>query len=339
MESRRLGSLTVSALGLGCMGMSEFYGPTDEAEAIGTIHRALELGITLLDTADMYGPFTNEELVGRAVKGRRDRVVLATKCGIVRDAENKTVRGIDGSPDYIRRACDASLRRLGVDHVDLYQLHRMDPRTPIEDSVGAMADLVKAGKTRAIGLSEVGPETLRRAAAVHPIASLQTEYSLLTRDVEAAVLPACRELGVGFLAYSPLGRGLLTGRYRTRADFGPDDYRQLTPRFQDGNFEANVSLALRAAEVAQTKGCTPAQLALAWLLAKGPDVVPIPGTKSRARLEENAGAASIGLSPTDVARSKRRSPPTRWPAGGIPRPCSRSGPDHVRRRVGISLRN
>ena len=302
MEARRLGPLTVSALGLGCMGMSEFYGPTDEAEAIATIHRALELGITLLDTADMYGPFTNEELVGRAVKGHRDRVVLATKCGIVRDAANKMLRGIDGSPDYIRRACDASLRRLGVDHVDLYQLHRMDPATPIEDSVGAMADLVKAGKTRAIGLSEVGPETLRRAATVHPIASLQTEYSLLTRDVEATVLPACRELGVGFLAYSPLGRGLLTGRYRTRADFGPDDYRQLTPRFQDGNFEANVSLALRAAEVAKEKGCTPAQLALAWLLAKGVDIVPIPGTKSRGRLEENAAAASVRLSAAEIAR-------------------------------------
>jgi aryl-alcohol dehydrogenase-like predicted oxidoreductase len=302
MESRRLGPLTVSALGLGCMGMSEFYGPTDEAEAVATIHRALELGITLLDTADMYGPFTNEELVGRAIKGRRDRVVLATKCGIVRDAENKMLRGIDGSPDYIRRACDASLRRLGVDHVDLYQLHRMDPKTPIEDSVGAMADLVKAGKTRAIGLSEVGPETLRRAAAVHPIASLQTEYSLLTRDVEATVLPACRELGVGFLAYSPLGRGLLTGRYRTRADFGPEDYRQLTPRFQDGNFEANVTLALRAAEVATAKGCTPAQLALAWLLAKGPDIVPIPGTKSRKRLEENAAAATVPLSPAEIER-------------------------------------
>jgi aryl-alcohol dehydrogenase-like predicted oxidoreductase len=318
MESRRLGPLTVSALGLGCMGMSEFYGPTDEAEAIATIHRALELGITLLDTADMYGPFTNEELVGRAVKGRRDRVVLATKCGIVRDAENKMLRGIDGSPAYIRRACDASLRRLGVDHVDLYQLHRMDPRTPIEDSVGAMADLVKAGKTRAIGLSEVGPDTLHRAAKVHPIASLQTEYSLLTRDVEAAVLPACRELEVGFLAYSPLGRGLLTGRYRTRADFGPDDYRQLTPRFQDGNFEANVSLALRAAEVAKTKGCTPAQLALAWLLAKGPDIVPIPGTKSRKRLEENAAGASIQLSAAEITRLEAAVPAGEVAGGRYP---------------------
>jgi aryl-alcohol dehydrogenase-like predicted oxidoreductase len=318
MESRRLGSLTVSALGLGCMGMSEFYGPTDEAEGIATIHRALELGITLLDTADMYGPFTNEELVGRAIKGRRDRVVLATKCGIVRDASNKMLRGIDGSPDYIRSACDASLKRLGVDHVDLYQLHRMDPNTPIEDSVGAMADLVRAGKTRAIGLSEVGPETLRRAGKVHPIASLQTEYSLLTRDVEAAVLPACRELGVGFLAYSPLGRGLLTGRYRTRADFGPDDYRQLTPRFQEGNFEANVALALRVADVAKKKGCTPAQLALAWLLAKGPEVVPIPGTKSRTRLEENAGAASVKLSPADVTRLEAAIPAAAVAGGRYP---------------------
>ena len=293
METRRLGPLEVSALGLGCMGMSEFYGPTDEAESIATLHRALELGITLLDTADMYGPFVNEELVGRAIRDRRHRVVLATKCGIVRDAETRGMRGLDGSPAYIREACDASLRRLGVDHVDLYQLHRMDPKVPIEESVGAMAELVRAGKARAIGLSEVGPNTLRRAAKVHPIASLQSEYSLLTRDVEAAVLPACRELGVGFLAYSPLGRGLLSGRFRSRADFGPDDYRQWSPRFAEGVFEKNLALALRAAEVAKDKGCTPAQLALAWLLARGPEVVPIPGTKSRARLEENAGAAAI----------------------------------------------
>ena len=219
MQRRRLGPLEVSALGLGCMGMSEFYGPTDEAESIASIHRALDLGIDLLDTADMYGPYTNEELVGRAIKGRRDRVVLATKCGIVREAGNDRVRGINGRPEYIRSACDASLKRLGVAHVDLYQLHRVDPNVPIEESVGALADLVKAGKTRAIGLSEAGPRTLRRACAVHPIASLQTEYSLLARDVEAEVLPVCRELGVGFLAYSPLGRGLLTGRWRSRADF------------------------------------------------------------------------------------------------------------------------
>lgn len=301
MQTRRLGPLTVSALGLGCMGMSEFYGPGDEAESIATIHRALELGITLLDTADMYGPFTNEELVGRAITGRRDRVVLATKCGIERDASNKALRGINGSPAYIRAACDASLRRLGVDHVDLYQLHRIDPKVPIEDSVGAMAELVRAGKTRAIGLSEAGPSTLRRAMKVHPIASLQTEYSLLTRDVEAEVLPTCRELGVGFLAYSPLGRGLLTGRYRSREDFTADDYRRFNPRFAEGAFEANIALAERVVGLASKKGCTAGQLALAWLLAKGDDIVPIPGTKSRKRLEENTAAVDVRLDPDEIA--------------------------------------
>ena len=295
MQRRRLGTLEVSALGLGCMGMSEFYGPTDETEAIATIHRSLELGITLLDTADVYGPFTNEELVGRAIRDRRDRVVLATKCGIVRDPVKRTMRAINGRPEYIREACEASLRRLGVDHVDLYQLHRMDPNVPIEESVGAMADLVRAGKTRAIGLSEVGPNTLRRAFAVHPVASLQSEYSLLTREVETAVLPACRELGVGFLAYSPLGRGLLSGRFRSRADFGPDDYRQFSPRFAEGAFEANLDLALRAAKVAERKGCTPAQLALAWLLAKGDHILPIFGTRQPAHLDENAGSAPVKL--------------------------------------------
>jgi aryl-alcohol dehydrogenase-like predicted oxidoreductase len=324
METRRLGPLEVSALGLGCMGMSEFYGATDEAEAIATIHRALDLGVTLLDTADMYGPFTNEELVGKAIRGRRAQVVLATKCGIVRDAQNKALRGVDGSPEYIRTACDASLRRLGVDHVDLYQLHRADPRVPIEDSVGAMAELVRAGKTRAIGLSEVGPRTLRRAAAVHPIASLQSEYSLLTRDAEDDVLPTCRTLGTGFLAYSPLGRGLLTGCYRSRADFGPDDYRQFTPRFAQGNFEANVALALKVAEVAAEKDCTPAQLALAWLLGKGPEIVPIPGTKSRARLEENLGALRVTLPPADMARLEAVIPRgaasgERYPSAMLPR--------------------
>ncbi|HJW69882.1 MAG TPA: aldo/keto reductase [Candidatus Binatia bacterium] len=309
MQTRRLGALEVSAIGLGCMGMSEFYGPSDEGEAIATIHRALDLGVTLLDTADMYGPFTNEELVGRAICGRRDRVVLATKCGIVRDQTNRGIRGIDGSPAYILNACESSLRRLGVDHVDLYQLHRVDPKVPIEDSVGAMAELVRSGKTRHIGLSEAGPQTLRRAARVHPIASLQTEYSLLTRDAEAEVIPSCRELGVGFLAYSPLGRGLLTGRFRSRADFSPDDYRHFTPRFAEGAFEANVRLVERAAELASDKGCTPAQLALAWLLAKGPEIVPIPGTKSRARLEENAGAASVALSPVEVQRLEAALPP------------------------------
>jgi aryl-alcohol dehydrogenase-like predicted oxidoreductase len=324
IPTRRLGGLTVSAVGLGCMGMSEFYGPTDEAEAIATIHRALDLGVTLLDTADMYGPFTNEELLGRALRGRREQAVLATKCGIVRDATNTRIRGLDGSPDYIRRACDASLERLGVDAVDLYQLHRADPRVPIEDSVGAMADLVRAGKTRFIGLSEVGPKTLRRAHAVHPITSLQTEYSLLTRDVEAEVLPTCRALGTGFLAYSPLGRGLLTGRYRSRADFTADDFRLLTPRFADGALEQNVAIALAAAELAKEKGCTPAQLALAWLLAKGDDIVPIPGTKSRARLEENAGAVAVKLTPAEMARLDTVAPPgaavgDRYAAGFNPR--------------------
>ena len=324
MEKRRLGSLDVSALGLGCMGMSEFYGPTDEAESIATIHRSLELGITLLDTADMYGPFVNEELVGKAIRGKRDRVVLATKCGIVRDGEKKNIRGLNGRPEYILQACDASLRRLGVDHVDLYQLHRLDPSVPIEDSVGALAQLVKAGKTRAIGLSEVGPKTLRRAAAVHPIASLQSEYSLLSRDVEAEVLPACRELGIGFLAYSPLGRGLLSGRFRSRTDFGADDYRQWSPRFAEGAFERNLELTLRAAELAKGKACTPAQFALAWLLARGPEVVPIPGTKSRTRLEENAGAATVKLGPADLKRLDEVIPPgsaagERYPAAMLPR--------------------
>ena len=324
MEKRRLGSLEVSALGLGCMGMSEFYGPTDEAESIATIHRALELGITLLDTADMYGPFVNEELVGKAIRGKRDRVVLATKCGIVRDGETKAIRSLNGRPEYILQACDASLRRLGVDHVDLYQLHRLDPSVPIEDSVGALAQLVKAGKTRAIGLSEIGPKTLRRAAAIHPIASLQSEYSILSRDVEAEVLPACRELGVGFLAYSPLGRGLLSGRFRSRADFGADDYRQWSPRFAEGAFERNLELTLRAAELAKGKGCTPAQFALAWLLARGPEVVPIPGTKSRTRLEENAGAATVKLGPADLKRLDELIPPgsaagERYPAAMLPR--------------------
>src|SRR5215813_9932336 len=309
MQTRRLGTLEVSAIGLGCMGMSEFYGPSNEAEAVATIHRALDLGVTLLDTADMYGPFTNEELVGRAIRGQRDRVVLATKCGIVRDPANRSIRGIDGSPAYIFAACESSLRRLRVDHVDLYQLHRVDPKVPIEDSVGAMAELVRAGKTRHIGLSEAGPRTLRRAVGVHPIASLQTEYSLLTRDAEAEVIPTCRELEVGFLAYSPLGRGLLTGRFRSRADFTPDDYRQFTPRFAEGAFEANVQLVERVAEIAREKDCTPAQLALAWLLAKGPEIVPIPGTKSRARLEENAGATSVALSPAEIQRLEAALPP------------------------------
>src|SRR5262245_29096114 len=322
MQTRRLGTLEVSAIGLGCMGMSEFYGPSNEAEAVATIHRALDLGVTLLDTADMYGPFTNEELVGRAIRGQRDRVVLATKCGIVRDPANRSIRGIDGSPAYIFAACESSLRRLRVDHVDLYQLHRVDPKVPIEDSVGAMAELVRLGKRRDTGPSEAGPRTLRRAARVHPVASLQTEYSLLTRDAEAEVIPTCRQLGVGFLAYSPLGRGLLSGRFRSRADFTPDDYRQRTPRFSEGAFEANVRLVEQVATLARDKGCTPAQLSLAWLLSKGPDIVPIPGTKSRARLEENAGAAEITLSATERERLEAALPPGVAEGGRYPGPMT-----------------
>ncbi len=318
MQKRRLGPLEVSALGLGCMGMSEFYGPSDEAESIASIHRALDLGIDLLDTADMYGPYTNEELVGRAIRDRRERVVLATKCGIVREPGNTRVRGLNGRPEYIRSACDASLKRLGVDHVDLYQLHRVDPNVPIEDSVGAMADLVKAGKTRAIGLSEAGPRTLRRACAVHPIASLQTEYSLLARDVEPEILAVCRELGVAFLAYSPLGRGLLTGRWRSRADFTADDYRLFSPRFAEGALESNLALVERTAALAASKRCTPAQLALAWLLHRGEDIVPIPGTKSRARLEENAAAAAIALSAADLAALDAALPPGAAQGGRYP---------------------
>jgi aryl-alcohol dehydrogenase-like predicted oxidoreductase len=302
METRRLGTLEVSAIGLGCMGMSEFYGPSDDMESIATIHRALELGVTLLDTADMYGPFTNEELVGRAIRGRRDRVVLATKCGIVRDPTNKTLRGIDGSPAYIKEACDASLRRLGVDHVDLYQLHRVDPVTPIEESVGAMADLVRAGKTRAIGLSEASAATLRRAQKVHPLASVQSEYSLWSRDPEDEVLPACRELGIGFLAYSPLGRGFLTGQIKRFDDLARDDYRRFSPRFQGENFEKNLALVARVEEIAGAKSCTPSQLALAWLLAQAPFVVPIPGTKRRTYLEENVRGVDVKLTREDLLR-------------------------------------
>ena len=309
MQTRALGKLPVSAMGLGCMGMSEFYGPTDEAEAVATIHRALDLGVTLLDTADMYGPFTNEELVGRAIRGRRNQVVLATKCGIVRDPDDRAIRGISGRPDYIRTACDASLRRLGVDYVDLYQLHRVDPQVPIEESVGAMAELVRAGKTRFIGLSEAGPETLRRAHATHPITSLQTEYSLWSRDPEKAILPTCRELGIGFMPYSPLGRGFLSGKITRFEDLAPDDFRRYSPRFQEENFAKNLALVARVEEIAQAKGCTAAQLALAWVLAQGDDVVPIPGTKRRSYLEENLVALSVRLSAQDLARLDAACPP------------------------------
>ncbi|HVK68767.1 MAG TPA: aldo/keto reductase [Polyangium sp.] len=302
MHTRKLGPLTVSALGLGCMGMSDFYGPRDEAESIATIHRALDLGVHLLDTADMYGPFTNEELVGRAIAGRRSEVVLATKCGIVRDPNDSRVRGVNGTPTYIRNSCDASLRRLRVDVIDLYQLHRVDPKTPIEESVGAMADLVKAGKVRAIGLSEASAATLRRGHAVYPLASVQTEYSLWTRDPEDDILSVCRELGIGFLAYSPLGRGFLTGQIKRFEDLAPDDFRRSSPRFQGENFQKNLDLVAKVEAIAAEKGVTASQLTLAWVLAQGDFIVPIPGTKRRSYLEENIAAEALTLSSDDLAR-------------------------------------
>jgi len=303
MRTRTLDDdLIVSAQGLGCMGMSEFYGTGDEGESIATIHRALDLGVTLLDTADMYGPFTNEELVGRAVSGRRDEVVLATKFGNER-APDGTRIGINGRPEYVRSACDASLRRLGVDHIDLYYQHRVDPDTPIEDTVGAMAELVSAGKVRHLGLSEAAPGTIRRAHAVHPITALQTEWSLWTRDPETdGVLETVRELGIGFVAYSPLGRGFLSGAYRTLDDLDTDDFRRHNPRFQGENFGKNLQLVERVEEMAATKGVTAAQLALAWVLAQGDDVVPIPGTKRRTNLEENVAADDISLTPEELRR-------------------------------------
>jgi aryl-alcohol dehydrogenase-like predicted oxidoreductase len=310
MKTRQLGrsGLRVSAIGLGCMGMSEFYGQGDERESIATIHRALDLGCTFLDTADIYGPFTNEELVGRAINGRRREVVLATKFGIVRDPNNRMVRAISGKPDYVRQACEDSLKRLGVDVIDLYYQHRVDPSTPIEETVGAMADLVKAGKVRYLGLSEAGVETLRRAAAVHPIAALQSEYSLWTRDPEDGVLDACRELGVGLVAYSPLGRGFLSGEITRFEDLAADDYRRFSPRFQGENFAKNLALVERIKQLAAAKHCTPSQLALAWVLAQGEDIVPIPGTKRRKYLEENLAAVDIALTAADLARIEEVAP-------------------------------
>jgi aryl-alcohol dehydrogenase-like predicted oxidoreductase len=299
-----LGDLAVSPMGLGCMGMSAFYGTTDEGEAIETIHRAFELGCTFLDTAEMYGPFTNEELVGKAIAGRsRDEVVIATKWGIrfAPTEDNPTNRVLDGSRENLRRSIDGSLQRLGTDHVDLYYQHRLDPRVPVEESVGAMAELVAEGKVRHIGLSEVAADTLRRAAAVHPITALQTEYSLWTRDAEAEVVPTCRELGIGFVAYSPLGRGFLSGRFSSPEELAPDDFRRHVPRWQGENLAHNQQLAAKVRELAGEKGCTPGQLALAWVLAQGEDVVPIPGTKRRTYLEENWGALQVELTDEDLA--------------------------------------
>jgi aryl-alcohol dehydrogenase-like predicted oxidoreductase len=308
METRTLGQgLSVSAIGLGCMGMSEFYGDGDDQESIAVIHRALELGVNFLDTADMYGPFTNEELVGRAIDGRRDEVVIATKFGNVRGPNGERL-GVRGDAEYVHQACEGSLQRLGVDHIDLYYQHRVDPDTPIEETVGAMKELVQEGKVLHLGLSEAAPATIRRAHEVHPITALQTEYSLWSRDPEEEILPTVRELGIGFVAYSPLGRGFLSGQIQSPDDFAPDDFRRTNPRFQHENFQRNLELVERVKEIAAEKGVTPGQLALAWLLHQGDDIVPIPGTKRVKYLEENVAAADIELSEEDLARIDEAAP-------------------------------
>ena len=309
METRKLGNqgLRVSVEGLGCMGMSEFYGQTDEQESIAAIHRALELGVTFLDTADMYGPFTNERLVGRAIADRREGVVLATKFGNER-REDGTRVGVNGKPEYVRSACEASLKRLGVEHIDLYYQHRVDKTVPIEETIGAMAQLVQEGKVRYLGLSEAAPQTIRRAHAVHPISALQTEYSLWSREPEEAILPTVRELGIGFVAYSPLGRGFLSGRFRRPEDLPEDDFRRHHPRFQGENFKRNLALVRRLEEIARERGITAGQLALAWVLSRGEDIVPIPGTKRRSYLEENLAAAEIELSAEDLVRIDEAAP-------------------------------